>query len=97
MVPILIEEESHAGGEHIDSHVILTVYDRKDWLDKLVKPAVDIENRGKIGVFYLNEKARSYSAFRQLKGDLTSDFLHNINDNGSPVKDKYKVFSMVFF
>ena len=49
----------------------MTVYDRNDWLDLLVKPAVKKENQGGIGIFYLNkEKASKYGAFRQLKGSI---------------------------
>ena len=91
IIPVIIESEAMADENKIDSHIILTVYDKKDWLNSIVEPAIVEENKGRIGIFYLNkEKASRYAAFSQLKGRTSTSFLHKITDEGSPVKNKYK-------
>ncbi len=67
----------------IDAHI--------DWV---VLPAVKDEEKG-VGVFYIDkEKAGKYSALsaiadkaRNQQGSISSGLVHNIDDNGSPVKD----------
>ena len=75
IIPVIIESEAMADENKIDSHIILTVYDKKDWLNSIVEPAIVEENKGRIGIFYLNkEKASRYAAFSQLKGRTSTSF-----------------------
>ena len=91
VVPVLIETQSNMGGGRIDSHLVLTVYDEKNWIDKFLTPALEAEKKG-VGIFYFDkEKAARYSALSVLKkGSIPTGFVHNIDDEGSPVKGLFK-------
>ena len=91
VVPVLIEAQSDADGQYIDSHLVLTVYDEENWIKKILKPALEAEKKG-IGIFYFDEeKAARYNALSLLKkGIIPTGFVHNLDDPGSPVKDFFK-------
>ena len=90
VVPVLIEATSSADNERIDSHLVLTVYDESDWMGKFLKPALEAEKNG-VGIFYFDkEKASRYSALSKKEGSIPTGLVHNINDDGSPVKGLFK-------
>ena len=89
VVPVLISVESRADNNRIDAHLVLTVYDSKDWIGDFSEPAVKVEKSGNPGVFYTNpEKAEKYSALSLgKKGTILSGFTgHTIQDIGINVK-----------
>ena len=72
VIPILIEAVSRIKKGNIDSHLVLTVFDSKNWIAQFLQPAVDLEKQGKIGLFYFDhEKAEKYNATRALVKRLT--------------------------
>ena len=91
VVPVLIEATSQADNNDVDAHLVLTVYDSKDWREKFLRPALEAEKNG-IGVFYFDpKKAGRYSAYSlKLAGTILSGYVHNITDPGSPVKGNFK-------
>ena len=90
VVPILIEATSNADGNRIDSHLVLTVYDSSDWRENFLRPALEAEKNG-IGVFYFDpKKTGQYGAYSNRIGRIPSGYVHNINDEGSPVKGNFK-------
>ena len=90
IVPVEIAAVSRGDGLPIDAHLVLTVYDKNDWMANVVKPALEAEKTG-VGVFYLDkEKAGRYGVFSQLKERVPSGIIHNINDPKSPVKGVFK-------
>ncbi len=97
IVPVKVEAESSGDGKRINSHLVLTIFDKNNWIDNTVKPAVDAEARGEIGVFYVDaNKAAKYSVFGALmknyqhKEGIFDSFIHNIHEDGSPVKGVFK-------
>ncbi len=96
VVPVLIEAQTMADGRLVDSHLVLTVYDKADWVDKFLKPALEAEKKKDIGVFYVDaQQAGQFSAFSVLpkgsgKGLLISSVVHRIDEPGSPVKGVFK-------
>ena len=90
VVPVVIATQSMADNSKIDAHLVLTVYDKNDWMERIVKPALKAEKNG-IGIFYLDkQKAEKYAVFSQLKERTLSGVIHNINDPNSPVKGFFK-------
>jgi len=90
VVQVLIEATSSADNQFIDSHLVLTVYDESDWMNKFLKPALEAEKNG-VGIFYFDkEKASRYNALSNRKGIIPTGIVHNIDENGSPVKGKFK-------
>lgn len=90
VVPVLIESENNVESGRIDSHLVLTVYDSADWVNTFLKPALEAEKQG-VGIFYLDDKkANRYSALSKKEGSIPAGFVHNINDEGSPVKGIFK-------
>ena len=84
------EGGSQAKNQDIDAHLVLTVYDSKDWIGDFLEPAVKIEKSGKPGVFYTDpEKAGKYSVLRINKETILSGFTgHTIHDIGINVKSQ---------
>lgn len=91
VVPVLIETVSNTNKGDIDSHLVLTVYDSKDWINTFLKPALEEEKKDRVGIFYFDEKKASrYSVLSKNKKTITAGYLHTIHDEGSPVKGKFK-------
>ena len=91
VIPVLVSVESRADNNRIDAHLVLTVYDSKDWIGDFLEPAVEIEKSGKPGVFYTDpEKAGKYRALSLgKKGQVLSGFTgHTIQDIGINVKSQ---------
>ena len=90
VVPIEINVETTVDAQRIDSHLVLTIYDKNNWLNSLLMPAAEVEKQkdDRIGIFYLDtKKAGKYHALSGLeKGRVSSGVLHNIDDEGLPVK-----------
>ena len=87
----MVEAVSQAKNQDIDAHLVLTVYDSKDWMGDFLEPAVEIEKSGNPGVFYTDpEKAEKYSALSLgKKGTVLSGFTkHTIQDIGINVKSQ---------
>lgn len=91
VVPVLIETVSNTNKGDIDSHLVLTVYDSKDWINTFLKPALEEEKKNRVGIFYFDEKKASrYSVLSKNKKTITAGYLHTIHDEGSPVKGEFK-------
>ena len=91
VVPVLIEAESTAENQRIDSHLVLTVYDSSDWMNTFLIPAIAAEKKG-IGIFYFDDKKASrYSALSNRKGSIPSGIYHNIADAGINVKSEIEI------
>ena len=91
VVPVLIETVSNTNKGDIDSHLVLTVYDSKDWINTFLKPALEEEKKNRVGIFYFDEKKASrYSVLSKNKKTITAGYLHTIHDEGSPVKGNFK-------
>lgn len=91
VIPVLVEAVSQAKNQDIDAHLVLTVYDSKDWMGDFLEPAVEIEKSGNPGVFYTDpKKAEKYSALSLgKKGTVLSGFTgHTIQDIGINVKSQ---------
>ena len=88
------EGVSQAKNQDIDAHLVLTVYDSKDWIGDFLEPAVKIEKSGKPGIFYTDpEKAGKYSVLRINKETILSGFTgHTIQDIGINVKSQTGAF-----
>lgn len=91
VVPVLIETVSNTNKGDIDSHLVLTVYDSKDWINTFLKPALEEEKKNRVGIFYFDEKKASrYSVLSKNKKTITAGYLHTIHDEWSPVKGEFK-------
>ena len=91
VVPVLLETVSNTNKGDIDSHLVLTVYDSKDWINTFLKPALEEEKKNRVGIFYFDEKKASrYSVLSKNKKTITAGYLHTIHDEGSPVKGNFK-------
>ena len=91
---MLISVESRADNNRIDAHLVLPIYDSKNWIGDFSEPAVKVEKSGNPGVFYTNpEKAGKYSVLRINKETILSGFTgHTIQDIGINVKSQTGAF-----
>ena len=104
IVPVALNGTSQVEGEKIDAHIMTSAYGKDNAWNKLVKEAIDLENKGGIGVFYV-DKTRASMIMKQLALALkqqgsagpglqlpssaqSSEVVHKITDAGSPVNTK---------
>ena len=88
VVPVLIESVKTVNNNDIDSHLVLTVYDSKDWMEQFLVPAIKAEKTG-IGIFYFDKaKANRYTAYSKEIGNIPTGFVHNIAEAGINVKSQ---------
>ena len=79
---------------------LLTVFDSKNWIEKFLKPAVELEKKKQVGIFYFNpEKASDYALTSSLAKRLTGTgnspgILHKITDIG--IKGKPQTETLQF-
>ena len=95
VAPVLISVESRADNNRIDAHLVLPIYDSKNWIGDFSEPAVEWEKSGKPGVFYTDpEKAGKYRALSLgKKGQVLSGFTeHTIQDIGINIKPQTGAF-----
>ena len=79
--------------ETIDSNHVVSVQGRQNAVSKLLVQAMEKENAGKTGVYYINKTEAQDLCARaglQLPGSAAQDgLIHSIFDAGSPVNRKY--------
>ena len=61
IAPVLIETTGMIDGQEIDAHLVLTVYDPKDWAQEYLTKAIEAEEKGDVGIFFFDEaKIKDY-------------------------------------
>ena len=92
VISVLIEAVTRTQMGRIDSHLVLTVFDSNNWIEKFLKPAMELEKKKQVGIFYFDpKKASDYGLTSALAQRLTGTghspgILHNIADIGINVK-----------
>lgn len=95
VAPVVIDGHGQQNGLYIDSNAITSVHSRGNAISNLLNNAIQTEQNGKIGVYYIEKNKASALLKRsglQLPGHLfqTDGFIHSIRDKGSPVNNKLK-------
>lgn len=100
ILPIVINGEPDMENGSITAHILTSAHGRKNAWKGLVKEAIDTEDKGGIGVFFV-DKAKASKVFTSLaqanphlataglkyaKKPQGNGVLHSIHDYGSPVK-----------
>ncbi len=90
VAPIVIDGFGRQNSIRIDSNAITSLHGRDNAITRLLNDAIQAEQEGKVGIFYINKKktaALLQRAGLQLPGGLFPDsgLIHSIREEGSPV------------
>ena len=100
ILPVAINGEPNVDGGRITANIVTSAHGRKNAWTGLVKEAIETENKGSIGIFYM-DNAKASKVFASLakanpqlasaglkyaKKPQASGLVHSIHDPGSPVK-----------
>ena len=100
ILPVIINGEPNVDGGRISAHIVASAHGRQNAWKGLVKEAIEVEEKGGIGIFFV-DKAKASKVFTSLaqanpqlasaglkyaKKPQGNGVLHSIHDPGSPVK-----------
>ncbi len=95
IAPVYLNGLSRTNGIMMDVNAISSAHERRNAVNGLLMDAINAEENGNIGVFYLDNKKATQlvrGEGLQLPNSFTSmnGFIHSIFDAGSPVKAHFK-------